>query len=287
MAQEAVASSGQLKRGLGLERIGELLFTKTVMGIISAIVAAIFWEWLGRSGLALGFPTFTSVIVAWADLITNGTLAKEVPKTLQSFAVGYAISIGVGVILGALIGRFALFDRLFSPYINGLMSTPKVAFIPIFIIWFGATSIWPRVAMVFLYSFYVIVINTATGVKNADFNLIEMARSFGAKERQLFTKVLLPSAIPMIIAGLRLGTARAIKGMITGEMLITIVGMGGLLTMYGASFMTDYLFAMIFTVFVLAFLANVVVEKLEYRLVGWRAESVGTRAKRAKASAEA
>lgn len=264
----------QLRRAVDLGRVENLLYSRAAMGVASAAVAGVFWEAFGRSGLAFGFPPLSLVAVAWVDLVTSGVLIRELPKTLQSFAIGYALAVVVGLLLGALMGRYAAVDRLCSPYINGLMAAPKVAFIPLFILWFGATSVWARIANVFIYTFYIVAINTATGVRNADFTTIEMARSFGARELQLFTKVLLPSAIPMILAGLRLGTARAIKGMITGEMLITVVGLGGLIMTYGASFMTDYLFAMIFTIFLMAFFANVGVQKLEERLIGWRSERV-------------
>jgi NitT/TauT family transport system permease protein len=234
------------------------------------VLLAIGWELLGQSGLALEFPPFSAVLAALWRLVASGRLWKEGVFTIQAFAYGYALSLVVGIGVGLLMGRFRTVDGVLSPYVNALMSAPLIAFVPLFIVWFGAQSIWSRIAVVFIFGVFVVIVNTAAGVRAADRRLVEMARSFGASEKQLMWKVVLPAATPLIMAGVRLGTARAVKGMIMGEMLITVVGLGGLIMEYGASFKTDSLFAVILVVILLAVLATEIVQMVERRLLRWR-----------------
>jgi ABC-type nitrate/sulfonate/bicarbonate transport system permease component len=237
------------------------------------VLLAIAWELLGRSGLALEFPPFSAVLGALWRLVASGRLWKEGAFTIQAFVYGYALSLVVGIGIGLLMGRFRTLDQVLSPYVDALMSAPLIAFVPLFIVWFGAQSIWSRIAVVFIFGVFVVIVNTAAGVRAADRRLVEMAHSFGASERQLLWKVILPAATPLIMAGVRLGTARAVKGMIMGEMLITVVGLGGLIMEYGASFKTDSLFAVILVVILLAVLVTEIVQIVERRLLRWRHDS--------------
>ena len=126
--------------------------------------------------------------------------------------------------------------------------------------------------LVFLFAIFVIIINTMTGVKQVDAVLMEMARSFGAREREIFFKIMLPAALPAIMAGLRLGMGRAVKGMVTAEMLLTLTGIGAMIMQYGSSFATDSLFAVILTILMVALVAMKAVQWIDRRLTGWKAE---------------
>ncbi len=126
--------------------------------------------------------------------------------------------------------------------------------------------------MVFLFSFFVIVINTLTGVKQVDRTFVEMARSFGAREIDVFFKIILPAAMPAIMAGVRLGMGRAVKGMVTAEMLLTLTGIGALVMQYGSAFATDALFAVILTILMIAMITMKLVQLVDRRLTGWKAE---------------
>jgi NitT/TauT family transport system permease protein len=111
-----------------------------------------------------------------------------------------------------------------------------------------------------------------TGVKQVDNVLVEMARSFGAKEREVFFKIMLPAAMPAIMAGVRLGMGRAVKGMITAEMLLTLTGMGAMIMQYGSAFATDALFAVILTILIVAMITMKLVQMIDQRLTGWKVE---------------
>jgi NitT/TauT family transport system permease protein len=168
------------------------------------------------------------------------------------------------------MGRFRAVEHFLDLYVNALMSAPTTAFVPVLILWFGL-GVESRIAVVFLFAVFVIIINTMTGVKQVDSVLVEMARSFGAKEREIFFKIILPAALPAIMAGLRLGMGRAVKGMVTAEMLLTLTGIGAMIMQYGSAFATDALFAVILTVLLVALITMKAVQWLDHRLTGWKA----------------
>jgi NitT/TauT family transport system permease protein len=169
------------------------------------------------------------------------------------------------------MGRFRAVEHFLDLYVNALMSAPMTAFVPVLILWFGL-GVESRIAVVFLFAVFVIIINTMTGVKQVDTILVEMARSFGAREREVFFKIMLPAALPAIMAGLRLGVGRAVKGMVTAEMLLTLTGIGAMIMQYGSAFATDSLFAVVITILLVALAAMKAVQWLDRRLTGWKAE---------------
>jgi len=239
--------------------------------LASILTFAIIWEVLGNSLQTILIPPLSQVGSAWLRLVKTGGLLENLLVSLGTLAVGFLLAVLLGVAMGVLMGRFREVEHLLDLYVNALMASPTIAFIPVLILWFGL-GVQSRIAVVFLFSFFVIAVNTQTGVKHADLALVEMARSFGAKEWQLFYKVELPAALPMIMAGLRLGIGRAVKGMVTGEMLLALTGMGAMIMQYGSAFATDALFAVILTVLGVALIAMKLVQALDRRLTGWKVE---------------
>ncbi len=169
------------------------------------------------------------------------------------------------------MGRFREVEHFLDLYINAFMSAPMTAFVPVLILWFGL-GVESRIAVVFLFAVFVIVINTMTGVKQVDRAFLEMARSFGAKETEVFYKIILPAAMPAIMAGVRLGMGRAVKGMVTAEMLLTLTGIGAMIMQYGSAFATDALFAVILTILIVAMITMKLVQVVDQRLTGWKVE---------------
>jgi NitT/TauT family transport system permease protein len=201
----------------------------------------------------------------------NGKLLENLAMSLWTLAAGFLLAVTLGVIIGVLMGRFSQVEHFLDLYINALMSAPMTAFVPLLIMWFGL-GVQSRIAVVFLFAFFVIVINTMTGVKQVDRIFVEMARSFGAKELEVFFKVVLPAAMPAIMAGISIGMGRAVKGMVTAEMLLTLTGVGGMIMQYGSAFATDALFAVILTILMVAMIAMQLVKIVDRRLTGWKAE---------------
>lgn len=239
--------------------------------VLSILSLAILWEAVGRAMDSSLIPPLTQIGAAWWKLLSSGKLLANLSMSLTTLAIGFCLAAFIGVVLGLLMGRFRAIEHFLDLYVNALMSAPTTAFVPVLILWFGL-GMESRIAVVFLFAIFVIIINTMTGVKQVDTVLMEMARSFGAREREIFFKIMLPAALPAIMAGLRLGMGRAVKGMVTAEMLLTLTGIGAMIMQYGSSFATDSLFAVILTILMVALVAMKAVHWIDRRLTGWKAE---------------
>jgi len=241
------------------------------INVISIISLAILWEIAGQTLDSVLIPPLSKIASAWIRLLISGKLLANLLMSLWTLAAGFFLAVIVGVIVGLLMGRFRAVEHFLDLYINTLMSAPMTAFVPALILWFGL-GIESRIAVVFLFAVFVIVINTMTGVKQVDRTFVEMGRSFGAREAEVFFKIILPAAMPAIMAGIRLGMGRAVKGMVTAEMLLTLTGIGAMIMQYGSAFATDALFAVILTILIVAMITMKLVEAVDQRLTGWKTE---------------
>jgi NitT/TauT family transport system permease protein len=235
---------------------------------LSLLIGAAIWELAGRA-LQLNFlPPLSRVLSAVLDLIASGQIASNLAASLVSLVVGYGLAVAGGVTLGLLLGRYRWAEFVAAPYINAFLATPKLVFVPILYSLFGLGR-GVQVAVIFLNAFFVIVVNTVAGIRNVDASFVEMARVYGANEGQLFRKVLLPGALPLTMAGLRLGMGRAVKGMISGEMIVTFFGLGALLRKYGTRFDSAGVFAILLVVVGVALLCTLLVQAIERRVTAW------------------
>jgi len=247
--------------------VQEPAFGRGGLAAIGALLAV--WEILGRMELTIFVPPASAVAEAWWGLVSTGTLAKAGASSLLSLAKGFVPAAFLGVALGLAMGRFRTVRYLLDGWINALMSAPLSALVPVLIALFGIRDTVVA-ATVFLFSFFVIVVNTMTGVRGTERSLVEMARAFGASEAALFARVYLPSALPAVMLGLRLGAVQAVKGMVVGEMLISLVGMGERLIYYGNTFLIPELYAVIVSVLLVAILSSTFVQTCERALVRWK-----------------
>lgn len=239
--------------------------------VLSILSLAVLWEIAGRSVDSALIPPLSQIGAAWWKMLASGKLLSNLTMSLTTLIAGFFLAVLLGVVVGVLMGRFRAVEHFLDLYVNSLMSAPATAFVPVLILWFGL-GVESRIAVVFLFAVFVIIINTMTGVKQVDTVFVEMARSFGAKEREIFFKIILPASMPAIMAGVRLGMGRAVKGMVTAEMLLTLTGIGAMIMQYGSAFATDSLFAVILTILLIAMIATKLVQWLDRRLTGWKAE---------------
>lgn len=210
-----------------------------------AVFVVAVWEAYGRLGNPLVLPPFSAVIAALWDLLIDGQLVDALRSSLQLLFVGFGVSLAAGFALGVVVGRYKIADRTLSPFLNALYATPTIALVPVVLVWFGF-GMAGRVTVVFLASFFPVLINVYAGVRDAPASLIEVARSFGVhSELGLLRRVILPAAIPFIMAGVRLGIGRGVVGMAVAEVYLRLGGIGALIVEYGAAFQTDYLLASI------------------------------------------
>ena len=237
--------------------------------LLSVVTLALLWEIAGRTGNSRLLPPLSTVVVAWFELLVSGQLFRALSISLQAMALGYVLSVLFGVPLGLLMGRYRRLESFLDIYMTALLTVPMISFIPFLVIAFGL-GLHSRVWIVFLFAFVIIAINTTAGVRNVDATLTEMARSFGARESDLFLKVILPAALPMIMAGLRLGMGRAVLGMVTSELILAVVGFGAMLMTFSASYNSPALFATILTIVLLAVALLALIQYLDRRLMPWR-----------------
>lgn len=238
--------------------------------LLSLITLGAAWEIAGHTGNARLLPPISKVLSAWFDLLVSGQLFHALGVSLQALTIGFVLSVLFGVPLGLLMGRYRRLEAFLDIYMTALLTVPMISFIPFLVIAFGL-GLHSRVWIVFLFAFVIIAINTTAGVRNVDPTLTEMAKSFGAKESELFLKIILPAALPMIMAGIRLGMGRAVLGMVTSEMILAVVGFGAMLMTFSASFNSAALFATILTIVLLAVALLALIQNLDRRLTPWRA----------------
>ena len=235
---------------------------------VALLGGAALWESLGW-GLGLQWlPPFSKVMEALVEFVRSGVILANLGSSLMALIAGFALALVFGLALGALMGRYRHIERALDVYVHALFVCPSILFAPIFFAIFGLSDA-ARVAIVVVYSTFVIVINTATAIRTADPSLVEMAYSFGCRERQIFTRILLPASLPLMFAGIRLGVGRAVKGMINGEMLIAFVGLGALAQRYGAQFDAAKVFAIAMIVLIIGLVSNALVQALDSRLTSW------------------
>jgi NitT/TauT family transport system permease protein len=238
-------------------------------GVAAIAALLVVWEILGRLQLSIFVPPVSEVAEAWWKLAVAGTLSSAGASSLVSLIKGYVLASVVGVAIGLAMGRFRTVRYLLDGWINALMSAPLSALVPVLIALFGIRDTVVT-ATVFLFAVFVIVVNTMTGVRGTERSLVEMARSFGASETALFTRIYLPSALPAVMLGLRLGAVQAVKGMVVGEMLISLMGLGERLIYYGNTFLIPELYAVIVSVLIVALLSATLVQVAERALVRWK-----------------
>lgn len=174
--------------------------------------------------------------------------------TGKAFLLGNLIAIAVGIPLGVLMGRSVSADRMLLPWVNLFLSAPLTALVPVIMVIFGLgeTTI---VMIVVLFAIWIIVLDTR-GVHNISPSLVEMARSFGANAWQAFSKIYMWAALPEVLSGVRLGMIRAVKGVVIGQLLVSIVGFGRLFELYSSRFLMEHFWALLSVLFLFAFIIN-------------------------------
>ncbi|MFD1412538.1 ABC transporter permease [Oceanobacillus jeddahense] len=212
------------------------------------------------SDLYLAAPS--NVIVTLYELIISGELTGHFLTTVLEFTIGFGAAILLGVGLGFAMGLSKPLEGYFTPLLSALMAVPTVTIIPLLILWLGM-GLLNKIVVVFLFTFFLIVFNTITGVKATLPNHIKVARVFEASRAQLITKVIIPSAAPSIFAGLRVAAATGLVGVLFAEMLASREGLGYLLNMATQFYDTGQLFAIILVVTALSVLIIELINLIE------------------------
>src|ERR671910_2438259 len=245
---------------------------KKILGTAAVVVFLTTWELIGNT-LQVINPMFMSapslVAKAAIQLFASGEIWNDLYVSGLEFFWGYFLSIIFAIPFGIAIGWYKRFAYVCDPFVNAMNATPRVALLPLVIIWLGI-GILSKIGIIFLGAVFPMLINTRDGVKTTPLNLLTAARSFGASEWTLFKTVVLPSTIPFILTGLRLGLGRAIVGVMVGELYAATAGIGFMITVAGATFQTDKVFVGVLIFALTGMIGMEVLTRIERRFDKWR-----------------
>ncbi len=248
---------------LGLPRVH-------LAGLLSVVGGLLLWELISRffvvNALFLAAPS--QIFAAIVALAKSGELWRHLSVSAVEFALGYVIASILGVIVGFAMAESATMKRVLQPWISGLYATPTIALAPLFILWLGI-GIWSKVLVVIFLVLFPVTINTEAGLRTTSERLVEMLRSFGASPRQIFFKVSLPSAVPFILAGLKLGIGRGLIGVVVAELFGSRAGLGRLIAELADTFNMPDLFAGVVVLAAAGIALTAGFGWVENRLVPW------------------
>jgi ABC-type nitrate/sulfonate/bicarbonate transport system permease component len=245
---------------------------RKILGTIAVAIFLTIWELVGNTFQLIN-PMFMSapslVFKAAVQLFTSGEIWNDLYVSGVEFAWGYFLSIVVAIPFGIAIGWYKRFAYVCDPFVNAMNATPRVALLPLVIIWLGI-GILSKIGIIFLGAVFPLLINTRDGVKTTPANLLTAARSFGASEWQIFKSVVLPSTVPFILTGLRLAVGRALIGVMVGELYAATAGIGFMITVAGATFQTDKVFVGVLIFAITGMIMTDVIDRYEHRFDKWR-----------------
>jgi len=243
-----------------------------IIGIISVVVVLIVWEiaWLAGRIDPLFFSGPSAIIERlWSGLVTRGDMIPHIIFSAQNFAAGFSLAAIIAIPLGIALGWYRMPRMILDPFITSLYSTPRIVFVPLFVMWFGL-GFASKMVIVFMSAFFPILLNVMAGVRTTDDQLLGAARSFCATQGDLFRTIVLPSTVPFIIVGLRQGVAHGLIGVVVGEFFAGSKGIGYLVGEAGTTFKTDLLFACVIVIATAGLTMAAILKKVEDHFQSWR-----------------
>ena len=239
-------------------------------GTLSVVGGLALWEIVSR--LFVANPLFlaapTQIVQAIYVLFASGEMERHIAVSAAEFAIGYVVASVIGIAVGFGMASSPKFKQAMQPWISGLYATPTIALAPLFILWLGI-GIWSKVLVVIFLVLFPVTINTEAGLRTTSERLVEMLKSFGATSRQIFFKVSLPSALPFILAGLKLGIGRGLIGVVVAELFGSRAGLGRLISQSADAFNMPELFAGVIVLAVAGIAMTAGFSWVERKLVPW------------------
>ena len=251
------------------QRLRALLLSPNAIRTASVAVFFVIWEYYGRRMDPIFMAPPSAIFAAAVTLIRSGALAKAMVQTLWPFAVGMALTVLVGILLGIVMAQWRMLEYVLDPFINALYAIPRIALVPLIILWAGL-EFAGKVTILVSVAIFPITVNTYAGIRDVRGSMLEIGRAYGATEWQIFWKIVLPAAVPFIMAGVRLAVGLAIIGIIVAEFFTAISGLGGMIVEYANVFATAKLFVPIIVIALIGVILTELVMWLERRMSRWR-----------------
>jgi NitT/TauT family transport system permease protein len=265
--EDTLGDQDRAKERAGVRVRQKRLKTLGIQALSLAIVLAV-WQVVGMHTSPALFTPPSAVVVAAIAMIGSGELWKYLEPSLLVLIVGLTISVITGVAAGLLLARYWIADVALGPYVTFLYSTPAVALVPLIVLWAGY-QFQAKTIILVLFAFFPMAINTYQGVKNVSHELLEVGKAFRCNERQLWQHIVIPAALPFIVAGLRLAVGRGLIGMVLADLYTAISGIGYLIVRSASIYRVDQMFVPIVTLGILGITFTSIVAYLEKRLVPW------------------
>jgi len=240
-------------------------FFTRVPPVFSLLIWIGLWEIVGQLEVAFILPPFSSIVMELSALMQRPLFVSAAIVTLQAFAIGMSIAISGGITLGFIMGRFKTANGVLGMWVNIFASAPLSSLVPVLMLLFGLGQTTIIVTVV-LFSIWIIALDTYAGVRHISPSLDEMSRSFGANPWQRLTKVLFWAALPEILAGVRMGMIRAVKGIVIGQLLVSVVAFGRLFRTFSDNFQFEEFWALTIILFVFALGFSSAVGWLEHKV---------------------
>jgi ABC-type nitrate/sulfonate/bicarbonate transport system permease component len=251
------------------QRLRDVLLSPNAIRTASVAVFFLIWEYYGRRMDPIFMAPPSAIFEAAVQLIQSGALKKAMIQTLWPFSVGMALTVVVGIALGIVMAQWRTLEYVLDPFINALYAIPRIALIPLIILWAGLEFVG-KVSILVSVAIFPITVNTFSGIRDVRGAMLEIGRAYGATEWQIFWKIVLPAAIPFIMAGIRLAVGLAIIGIIVAEFFTAISGLGGMIVEYANVFATAKLFVPIIVIALIGVVLTEFVMWLERRMSRWR-----------------
>ena len=246
-----------------------------LIGLRLLLAAAILVIWQTASGTLID-PFWVSrpsdVVARLWRWIVSGSLAFHLQITLLEMAVGFLLGALAGVGVGMLLGLNQFLAKLVDPFLIGFYSVPRIALAPLFILWFGI-GLQPKIILSAVVVFFLVFMNTFAGVRDVDQELVDVLRVMGGRRDQIIRKVVLPSALAWVFAGLKISVPYALIGAVVGELVASNRGLGYLLSAASGQFDTTGVFAALLVLTIIGILINEIVNRAEGFLLRWRVVS--------------
>ena len=269
ISDELVAEQDRARQIAAARRGRRRLYVLAIRAVSLGVVLTA-WQLVGQRIDPILFTTPSAVSVAALQMLVSGELWSYLWPSLVVLVVGLAISAVAGITVGLLLARFWALDVALDMYITFLYSTPTVALVLLIVLWVGFEST-AKIVILFLFAFFPLVINTYQGVKNVDPRLLEVGRAFRCSERQLWTNIVLPAALPFIVTGLRLAVGRGLIGMVLADLYTAISGIGYLIVRSASTYRVDKMFVPIVVLGLLGITLTALLRAAERWVAPWTA----------------
>jgi ABC-type nitrate/sulfonate/bicarbonate transport system permease component len=240
-----------------------------VIRTLSVAVFLVVWEYFGLKVDPLFLAAPSAIVEAGLALVRNGELFHAFLATFYPFAVGMAITVVGGIVIGVAMAQWPLLEYILDPFINALYAIPRIALVPLIMLWAGL-AIGGKVVILVSIAIFPVIINTFSGIRDVRGSMLEVGRAYGATKSQIFFKIVLPATIPFVMTGIRLAVGMGIIGIIVAGFFTAQTGLGGMIVMYANVFATAKLFVPIIVIGLMGVVLTEFVQAIERRLSRWR-----------------